>query len=164
MGRQRSNNIVSDGVGDGIRTHDLNVGRLCSSTRPGDLPKGDQFAGVVTVRFENLLVCGGAPANGQCPLLPKLLPNAVARSGTETNEEPSSTAKVLTNRDVRGCTGIIGDGGERISSAVLSATRNYRPRGEEVRALTHTLAAGNILVVRCSPRRRSAGRRCGLRQ
>src|SRR6476660_9866019 len=31
--------------------------------------------------------------NGQCPLLPKLLPNAVARSGTETNEEPSNTEK-----------------------------------------------------------------------
>jgi hypothetical protein len=36
------------------------LGRLCSSTRPGDLPKGDQFAGVVTVRFESLRVCGGA--------------------------------------------------------------------------------------------------------
>jgi hypothetical protein len=52
-------------------------------------------------------------------LLPKLLPNAVARSGTETNEEPSNTAKVLTNRDVRGCTGIIGDGSERIRKPLL---------------------------------------------
>ena len=34
-----------------------------------------------------------SPGNAQCPLLPKLLPNAVARSGTETNEEPSNTEK-----------------------------------------------------------------------
>ena len=35
--------------------------------------------------------------NGRCPLLPELLPNAVARSGTETNEEPSNAEKALTN-------------------------------------------------------------------
>ena len=52
-------------------------------------------------------------------MLAKLLPSAVARSGTETNEEPANTAKVLTNRDVRGCTGIIGDGSERIRKAKL---------------------------------------------
>jgi hypothetical protein len=59
-------------------------------------------------------------------LLPKLLPNAVARSGTETNEEPSNTAKVLTNRDVRGCTGIIGDGSERIRGVVRIAEHDLR--------------------------------------
>jgi hypothetical protein len=97
----------------------------CGRRHDQDLPKASvrrmsrQLGARVALRLRAELRAG----NGQCPLLPKLLPNAVARSGTETNEEPSNTAKVPKNRDVRGCTGIVGDGGERISSAVFSTTQ-----------------------------------------
>jgi hypothetical protein len=62
------------------------------------------------------------PVNRQCPLLPKLLPNSVARRGTETDGERYDTQEVLINRDVLGSTGMGRDGGDRISSAVRSTT------------------------------------------
>jgi hypothetical protein len=42
------------------------------------------------------------PVNRQRPLLPKLLPNSVARRGTETDEERSDTQKVSTDQVIVG--------------------------------------------------------------
>jgi hypothetical protein len=56
----------------------------------------------------------GARWNIQCPLLPNLLPNAVGRPGSKTDEERLDTQKALIDRGVRGCVGMERDGSERI--------------------------------------------------
>src|SRR5262249_33964120 len=53
-------------------------------------------------------------------LLPNLLPNAVGRAGSKTDEKRLDTRKPPIDRGVLGCAGTDQDGSERISSAVLS--------------------------------------------
>ena len=57
--------------------------------------------------------------NTRCTLLPKLLPNAVGRSGKETDRERSGVQDVPTNRGILGCTGTGRDAALRIWRPVL---------------------------------------------
>src|SRR6266478_3566915 len=63
------------------------------------------------------------PENDPGTLLPRLLPNSVARGGTRTNSERHRRGKALTGRAVLGLVGIAEYGADRISSAVLSTSQ-----------------------------------------